>query len=201
MKKLFYATSLAACIAGCGSPSSDAGLTILDVGAAIDNHQTFDLSEIARSIEFIPLDESVPVDEIALLGGLQPSAEGFYVVSASESSPVQHFDRIGRFIGTVGRIGRGPYETIGIVGITANDETGDIYIDGGDAVVGLDATGKGFARNDSILTYGTLWHKDRLLVLDVPSIFDEDAYAGNSIAFISLFDRDLNASGASTGLQ
>ena len=200
-RTLLFATgfTFVLCFAGCGSKSTQGDIPALDVEAALDNRRTFDLSEIAQSIEFIPLDESVPVGEISNFMGLQPSNSGFYIVSNDLFSPVGHFDRTGKFISAIGRIGRGPDETVFIAGIAANGQTGDVYIDGGFQVVGLDAKGRGFARNDSLTTYGMLWHGDRLLVPANPSFFDENAYVGDSVPFIDLFDRDLKRTGSIYG--
>jgi len=202
MKRFFvFATSslLALWLTGCGGRSTTSNIPTLALGAAIDNPQAFDLSEIVEEIEFIELDKNVPVGEISDFMGLQPATNGFYIVSTNFFSPVLHFDRTGQFVSEIGRIGRGPYETAFIAGLAANEDTGDVYVDGGFQVVGFDAEGRGFARNDSIMTYGLLWYGDRLLVPANPPLLDENAYVGDSIPFIQLFDRDLKSVGSIYG--
>jgi len=203
MKRNFRAISpctLACLLAACGPRATDGSITVLDIEKAIDTPRAFDLAEISTGVEFIPLDESVPVDDIAYFSGLRPAADGgFHIISAGETSPVQHFDRTGRFISTIGQIGRGPYETLTIAGVATNDRTGDVYIDGGNSVVAFDAAGGGFARNDSVLTYGIAWSGDRLLVLQTPMVFDEEVFAADSVAFIDLFDSDLRRVGSLYG--
>lgn len=190
---------LAICLAGCRNRVANDGLPTLNIEAAIDNPRPFDLFEIAEEIAFIPLDESIPLGEIYPLAGLQPSDSGFYFVDASFAEPVKSFDRTGRFISTQGHRGRGPNETLFIAGITSNDSTGEVYIDGGFQVVAYDAAGRMIARNDSIATYGMLWHEDRLLVPRNPSLQDKNAYTGERIPFIDLFDRELKRVGSIHG--
>jgi hypothetical protein len=186
------------CLAGCAGGAAG-GVPTLDLAAAIDNPREFDISEIAHSIEYIPLDESVPVGEIAVLGGLKPAAAGFYIADAEQMSPIQHFDRSGKFVSTVGRMGRGSGETTFVQGIASNFATGEVYIDGVTDIVGLDAEGREFARMTPELNWGMVWHGERLLALPVPSLFDDDAYAGDTIPFIEMFDRDLKPIGSIHG--
>ncbi len=145
----------ALCLAGCGGSGSEE-ITTLDIAKAIDNRKIFDLGEIAREIEFIPLDGSVPVGEIAMWHGLEPADGGFYIADAEFMSPVQQFDTQGRFVGTVGRIGRGPGETNSVVGVSPNPETGEIYVDGTIDVVGLDPAGNEFARANGFISWGMM---------------------------------------------
>jgi hypothetical protein len=186
-------------VAGCGDRTATGTLQTLDLESAIDNPRNFDLSEIAQSVEFIPLDESVPVGEIDILTGLTPSENGFYILASEGASPVWHFDRTGKFTSTVGRIGRGPGETPFITGIAANDHVDEVYINGIMDIVGLDAEGKEFARMKPGIIWGMVWYEDRLLTLPVPSLFDENAYTGNSLSLVEMFDRDLKSLGSISG--
>lgn len=204
MKKFFPIVLISVFILsliGCGDKSSEGTTTILDVESAIDKPKALDLPEIAKSIDFIPLDESVPVGEIFIIGGLKPATEdGFYIISADNMSPVLHFDRTGKFISTVGRIGRGPDELFAIAGITTNEETSDVYLDSGIQIVGFNAAGRVFTRDDSLMTMGGMtWYDGRLMVPTTPSIFDENAYIGDSVPFIDLFDRELKPAGSIHG--
>ncbi len=182
-------------LAGCGG-GSEGNFVVLDVEAAIDNPRTFDLAEIVRSVEFIPLDEAVPVGEISLFNGLQPAAEGgFYIAYYEGTAPVQHFDSGGHFVGTVGRIGRGPGETGSIVGVSRNPETGEMYVDGTIDIVGLDPQGNEFARADGFFSWGMMWYGDRLLTLPVVPPWEQEVYARDTIPFIDTYDRELNLTG------
>jgi hypothetical protein len=200
MKKLLYTTSVALCLAGCGGgPASDKNLIVLDLAAAIDNPRPFDLAEIARNIEYIPLDGAVPVGEINMLTGMRPAKNGFYLVAQDGENTAWNFDRTGKFISTVGRIGRGPGETGSIVGVSPNDATDEIYIDGTTDVVGLDADGKEFARVGDLLSWGMRWHGDRLLTLPVALVFDEEVFSHDTIPFIDMYDRELRHIGSIPG--
>jgi hypothetical protein len=171
----------------------------LDLEAAIDNPRTFDLGEIVRDIQFIPLDESVPVGEIGNWAGLQPAGNGFYIADANSSSPVQQFDADGKFVGTVGRIGRGPGETNSIVSVSPNPETGEIYVDGTINIIGLDPAGKEFARTEGFISWGMMWYGDRLLTLPVAPPWEKEVYARDTIPFIDMWDRELNSIGSIYG--
>ena len=199
--KFFHSTLLlfALCLAGCGGNGSGE-LPTLDIEKAIDNPKIFDLAEIAREIEFIPLDGSVPVSDISNWNGLFPVPEGgFYIADFKAMSPVQQFDAQGRFVGTVGRIGRGPGETSFIVSISPNPETGDIYVDGTSDVVGLDAAGNEFARVNGFISWGMMWYRDRLLTLPVLPPWEEEVYARDTIPFIDMYDRELKLVGSIYG--
>ena len=181
-------------LAGCRGGSEET-LVVLDVEAAIDNSRTFDLGEIARSVEFIPLDNDVPVGEIAGWHGLQPADGGFYIADNDAVSPIQHFDTGGRFVGTIGRLGRGPGETSSIVGVSRNPGTGEMYVDGTTDIVALDPQGNEFARASGFFSWGMMWYGDRLLTLPVAPPREKEVYARDTIPFIDMFDRELNPTG------
>ncbi len=175
----------------CGVETGDA-LPTLDIEAAIDNPREFDLAEIAESIEFIPLDDSRKEGLIGLMiGQMGESRDGFYLCEGF-MTPVQHFDRTGKFVSTIGRIGRGPNETNYIFGMAVDYETGNVYINGS---VGYDSSGRMFARNDSVSGSRTVYHNGQLLLLTSPSILNPDAYNGERIDFIKILSRDLKHEG------
>jgi hypothetical protein len=137
------------------------------------------------------------VGDISPWAGLQPAGEGFYIADAN--SPVQQFDADGKFVGTVGRIGRGPGETGYIQSVSPNPETGEIYVDGTTEVIGLDRAGNEFARADGFISWGIMWYGDRLLTLPVVPPWEEDIYARDTIPFIGMYDRDLKPIGSIYG--
>jgi hypothetical protein len=200
MKNHFLVSVVTLGLAGCGGGATGGGEpVVLDIEAAIDNPRPFDLTEIARDIEFIPLDRTVPVGEINVLSGVRPAGDGFYIVAKDGEDAAWHFDRKGKFVSDVGRIGRGPGETNSIVEVAPNDATGEIYINGTTDVVGLDAEGKEFARTSELLFWGMTWHGDRLLTLPVAMPFDEELWPRDTIPFIDMYDRELKLVGSIPG--
>lgn len=190
---------LAVCLAGCRNRSTDSGLSTLDVEAAIDNRRSFDLTEIAEGIEFIPLDDSDDRGLVGSIGELQESTNGFYICEGF-MTPVQNFDKTGKFVSSFGRIGRGPEETTYIIGTTVDYEGGNVYIDGqNSSIVAYDTAGRMFARNDSISSIQILYHNGQLLSLTRRSVADPDAYNGDRLTWIDLFSRDLKPEGSIDG--
>ena len=184
---------LSAC---CGSQITVGELVTLDLEAAIDNRQPFDLREIADNIDLIALDNS-PQD--ALLGDIRKIAEsktGFYITDTKWSAPVKRFDRTGKFIGTRGQIGRGPNELLEITTMAVDYETDDIYLrgyDGGTALVSYDDDGKLTARTPLGLRGG-----DALTVYEDKVILSFNTVPNNSnstvntiIALLDVFSLNL----------
>ena len=201
MTKLFYTALLlsALCLAGCGG-GEKGEIATLDLEKAIDSPRTFDLSEIARDIEFIPLDGSVPVPEISRWHGIQPAAGGgFLIADDAVALPVQRFDAQGRFVCNVGRIGRGAGETHSMTGVSVNDATGEVYVDGTTEIVALDPAGNEFARADGFFNWGTMWYGDRLLTLPVVPPWEKEVYERDTIPFIDMYDRELKLVGSIYG--
>jgi hypothetical protein len=193
MMRTFFFTALALVVAGCGTRTPGGGaITTLDVEAAIDNPRVFDLAEITESVEFIPLDDS---SKEALVGGsigeLQESKNGFYICEGF-MTPVQHFDREGKFVSLIGRIGRGPGETSYILKMAVDYGSGNVYIDGSNRnFVACDAAGRMFARNDSVTnSYDMLFNNGRLIsLISIPlRAWDNDA---ERVPFLDVFSNDL----------
>jgi hypothetical protein len=151
-------------MSSCGQKAETGGLPTLDLEAAIDNPRPFDLSEIAQTIEFIPLDDSSKESLVGAWPNISESKTGFYVHDDWES-PVKYFDKTGKFISTRGHVGRGPNELTSIAGITVNYETDDLYAWDVlyNSVVGYNATGGMIARNDSVNLWWMTWHDGKLV--------------------------------------
>ncbi len=168
--KLFHIVLLLSslCLAGC-SGNGSGEITSLDLEKAIDMPRTFDLAEIARDIEFIPLDNS---GGEALVGDIYMMAEsrnGFYIVDRSYgNNPVKFYDRAGRFVATKGGIGHGPGEYVGVSYMTVDGERDNVYISSSGSIVAYDAAGRMFARNDSTGSAQTAFFDDRLISLNYP---------------------------------
>jgi hypothetical protein len=198
VKTLFHACAALLALgvaAGCTGRDVSGGIPTLDLEAAIDNPRALDLSEIAGSIGFIPLDDGDGKSLVGTVGELQESASGFYICEGF-TFPVMHFDKTGRFVSTIGRIGRGPDETAYIVGMGVDHRTGNVYITGlNSTIVAYDPEGRMFARNDSVAnTYGFVYHNDRLISLrhDLATTWD---HAAETMPFIDIYSDDMKSEG------
>ncbi len=172
MKNLIIITSIQLTIlvlTGCGVAATSGDLPTLDLAAAIDNPKTFDLAEIAESIEYIPLDESRPEALVGDIYMMEESRTGFYLADLSDSfsSAVKYFDRSGRYVAQRGRIGRGPEEYAGVSWLTVDWE-GDVVYISGSGWVAYDAAGRMTARNDDMTGSCARFFDGRLVKLNYP---------------------------------
>jgi hypothetical protein len=144
--------------------------TTFDVERAIRNQRTFDLTELATGIEYIPLDDS---QKEGLLSGIMAIAEsktGFYVAEERNGAPVKLFDRKGRFVATRGSTGRGPGEYLGVRDLTVDYDTDRLYIAGSGVadppVLAYDPAGKVVANKlMEMAVSGIVFQDDRVIVL------------------------------------
>ena len=196
-------TMAAAVLCGCGGGKSGS-LATLDLEAAIDNPKTFDLTDIAADIEFVPLDDS---NRDGLLGNIRYVAETkdrFYIQDASGDFLFKIFDGQGKFLSTLGRRGRGPDEfMISIVMAAADPDRDILYVMGrmGDmknSALAYDAGGRIVARNDSVSGTKIAFFDDRLIVMkDPPSplgIIDDPDYVstvGTKVPMLEVYTADL----------
>jgi hypothetical protein len=163
-----FIAPLALALASCGGTTETSELPILDVEAAIADTRNFDLSEIAESIEFIPLDDSVPE---SLLGDPRYTGDtknNFYFINTT-NKPVLVFDKSGKFKYTLGSMGRGPDEFLQINGLATDYENDNLYLNvrSGEgyvqSMVAYDSAGRLFARLDSVRFSALTYYKDELV--------------------------------------
>ncbi|MDR2912829.1 MAG: 6-bladed beta-propeller [Alistipes sp.] len=188
---------VAGSLIGCVGVATDGSVATLDVEKAIDNPKAFDLADIATDIEFIPLDDS---NRDGLLGDIRKIAEsksGFYVTDKEWSAPVRQFDMRGNFVGTRGRIGRGPDEVIEISNMAVDRETDNVYIyasDGGSMfLLAYDSAGALFARYNGVgLNNGDLvFHDGSVVVLKLSPDNGENSTIGTRVPLLEMFSPDL----------
>ena len=163
-------TTLALALSGCGvGTSSPAPLPTLDLEAAIDNPRTFDLTEIATEIEFIPLDDTNKEGLVGDITKIDESQNRIYVMDGiRRETPLKVFDRTGRFLTTRGRFGRGPGEYTGISSFAVDPATDNLHMDVMASMEGTlivyDPSGRELTRRDSV-TAGTMVIHDGKLLL------------------------------------
>lgn len=155
-------------LAGCGDTAAPGELRTLDLEAAIDNAKTFDLAEIAETIDFIPLDDTQKEGLVGEITVLNESKNRFFVKDNARVSPIKIFDRTGRFLRTEGRYGRGPGEYTNILNFTTDHDTDNLYMavsSGNSSLVVYDPSGRELTRNDSVMVNRMVIHDGSLLLL------------------------------------
>jgi hypothetical protein len=109
-----------ALVIGCSTPVVDQSDSIptnitypytLDLNAGINNLEVFKLSQIADSIVFIPLETNSDI-LISEAGSIHIDQEDIILRSSAgqTKSYIFRFDRRGKFLNTIGTLGRGPGE-------------------------------------------------------------------------------------------
>lgn len=119
-------------LTACTNNSSPNGkdLRIIDVAGNIDKYRAVNLSEIADSVEFIPLETTkesairrIFYDNIIFENGL------FYI-SSKEDGDIKIFNKRGGYIKTFNKMGRGPGEYDFFDRFDINHITGGLFIQG-----------------------------------------------------------------------
>src|SRR5690554_4220450 len=117
-------------IAACSGPNTihNISLNVIDVAGSLNSDRVVNISEIADTVEYIPLET---MDE-SLVGKLQKNniffERGlFYLIL--ESGEIALFDYSGLFIRRFGKLGRGPGEYIQIADLDVDYVTGNIFIE------------------------------------------------------------------------
>jgi len=126
----FFAILLIAC------NTNKQGLTDLryiDVAGAINNSRVVNLSEIADSIEYIPLEtRKESLIGIIYLDRIFFERKHIYITSNNQSIIV--FNKKGEYINTIYKEGRGPQEYQRIIEIDIDHVAGNMYIQGNNQI-------------------------------------------------------------------
>jgi hypothetical protein len=182
-------------MSGCGQKTETGGLPVLDLETAIETPRTFDFSEIADKIEFIPLDDSVKESLIGPRMKIVESKTGFYVNEMDV--PVKYFDKTGKFISTRASIGRGPNEVLSIIDIAVNYDTDDLYVSSPMDNVSVLYNDAGIiaTRNDSIQSMSVVWHGGKFVSFkNRHYLFDDNSHIsepGKMNVMFEVFSPDL----------
>jgi hypothetical protein len=203
MRKTILFLCAATVMCGCGGGTAGGGLETLDLEAAIGNRRNFDLSEIAKSIELVALDDSEREGLLGDILGAVQTEERFYIQDNGREFPLKVFDRGGRFLSTLGRYGRGPDEFAGGVVFAVDPDIAVIYMagrmgDGTEAVVAYDAAGGQILRGDSIPGGRLAFFDGRLIVMrssPAPFSFGGDPdfvpSIGTKVPLLEVYSADL----------
>ena len=99
----------------------------VDLVEGMKNNSTFSLSEIADSIKYIVLSKEQDV-VLRFVTRIEIDNADIFVNAATEESSFFRFDSDGRFINSIGKIGRGPEEYLGGSIFTICPESGQVYV-------------------------------------------------------------------------
>lgn len=175
----------------------------LDLEAAIDNRRMFDLAEISKNIDFIPLDGSHRDGLVGDIGSIVETKDKFYIRDNGREVLLKVFDRDGKFLRTQGRYGRGPDEFMNASAFAVDYDRDILYMGGtlGDmspVVIAYDASGRQVVRNDSISGSRIAFFDDRLILSkespassDFGDNPDFKSSIGTKVPLLEVFSPDL----------
>lgn len=147
MKKIFLLFCISSIFVSCyEQPNPNSTLPEISINEALETGGTVNLSKYASAIEYIPLETA---DKSAVMGQfVQADDTGYYVYSIMFANDVAKFDKRGKYVGRIGKKGRGPgeYSMLNSVGFIRSvkdvSDTGYIFISGYNKVVVYDNAGK-----------------------------------------------------------
>ena len=124
----------------------DGSVPLIPIQKALETGGIVNLSRYASSIEYIPLETT---DESAVMGQfVQADDTGYYVYSVMFTDDVAKFDKEGKYVGRIGKRGRGPgeyaylYNVGSVQSVVDSANTGDLFISDYNKVVIYDNAGK-----------------------------------------------------------
>lgn len=172
-------------------------LLTLDAKNAIYNKKSFDLTQIADTIEFIPLDDTSRESLIGQMRVIEESEKEFYIFEGIDGI-VKVFDKTGRFISTRGRVGRGPGEYSYSNGMAIDHITGNVYMNvraRSLSIFRYNPDNHMTASTDPIAfdSYEISYYEGQLIVQNYPYVKPEP---DGKITFLDIFSPDLKHEGS-----
>ncbi len=107
MKKVFIAAILFLLVA-CSQRDCREGLPVISVNELLKSGETINLSKYASDIEYIPLETNA--ESVIMANSVKSDGLNFYVSAIGHSNDVARFSADGKYIGRIGKRGRGPGE-------------------------------------------------------------------------------------------
>jgi len=123
--KIAFLSVCAIAITSCSERKSDKDIRVIDVAGAVGTGRIIDLSEIAKDINYIPL-ETTDSSLVGTMYSLVYEAGHIYVRDDEKS--VKIFDSTGRYVRTINRCGRGPEEYTNIFNFHVIPHNGNITV-------------------------------------------------------------------------
>jgi len=148
MKYIFLLLLISVVIA---CKSTDKSTLEIDPRSFEDNEIT--LSEFAEDITYIPLDNQLP---IGLIYSYKVSDNSIYL--SAKDPGVLKFSREGRFIGKIGKPGRGPGEYTYCMSFAVDEINGSVYIMDSNVIRVYSKNGN-FLKNISLKEFGARFHE------------------------------------------
>lgn len=119
-------SGFSSCSGGNGAVK-DSDCVVIDMEQALEGAEVVCLSKYASSIEYIPL-ETLPE---GMLGRVTAFTEGdgkFYFGSGQDNDGLKVFDDMGKFVGKIGDVGRGPGEYSKVMKLLYDDDNERIAV-------------------------------------------------------------------------
>ena len=101
-------------------------LPVIDISGGFTNNQKIDLSKIAKSVRYVPLETTKDAYISRVTKALFTDKQ--IIVLDEKSNQILRYDNEGRFLGPIGRGGKGPGEYIRVNDIEVNNTNGIIYV-------------------------------------------------------------------------
>ena len=127
-KILIYCLAFSACKNNPVSENKD--LRVIDVAGGVGNSRLVNLSEIADTIEYIPLETTKKESLVERLFDDKIFYENGVLYVSQKNGSIKIFDRRGEYVNTINRKGRGPQEYEQLWGIDIDESTGNVCVKG-----------------------------------------------------------------------
>lgn len=111
--------------AGVSQPDKEK-LPVVNISGGFANHQKVNLSKIAKSVRYVKL-ETTPESYISSVSKAIFTDDQIIVLD-EQSNNLLRFDNEGRFLGAIGRSGRGPGEYVRVTQVEVNQGNKTIYV-------------------------------------------------------------------------
>jgi hypothetical protein len=130
MKSIYLYTLVAFFIFGCNAPQQNNDeyekvvIPVIDVEIAVEKKQEILLSTVASDIVYLPLETRME----NLIDNIRQVEVSKSYIFVRDSKRLFQFDRSGKFIRQIGKIGRGPGEYSGIMHFSVNEKANIILL-------------------------------------------------------------------------
>lgn len=122
--KINYYLYIALIIFGCDSSIDNESLTVINLERSVGSYSKISLSSIAKTVEYIPL----KTEGNTLIGQIREIFVSDDTIIVQGYDYCKTFDKKGRFLFNIGRVGKGPGEYLYINAFSVNQERHQIYI-------------------------------------------------------------------------
>lgn len=133
MKKVFYCIALCGILLyGCGAEKpvriekvNGEELYVCDYFKTSDSTVTLNLSDVVKSLEVLKLDNDTSA---TVGGGTVYFSDNYMMIPAGYQQPVKLFDRQGKYLRNIGKVGRGPGEYMDLYDMQIDEKNNRIFM-------------------------------------------------------------------------